>query len=124
MNVCIDVQSHLEITRKTLLLNKITTSLFPDYLLISVHLECREILSVLRDGDPPNGKFARKPTFAEKSTASTIMRCHRTPGDRIPATRRVEFDRKVKLLGNSGQPEAESQFRRKVGEKPEPKEIW
>ena len=65
---------------------------------------------------PPKGKFARKPIFAEKSTALTIMRCHRIPRDRIPATSRVEFDRKVKLLGNSGQPEAESQFRRKVGE--------
>lgn len=45
----------------------------------------------------PKGKFARKPIFAEKSTASTIMWCPRTPRDRIPATSRVEFDRKVKL---------------------------
>lgn len=52
----------------------------------------------------------------EKSTAQPSRGVTVPSESRNPATSRVEFDRKAKLLGNSGQLEAESQFRRKVRE--------
>ena len=66
---------------------------------------------------PPEWKFARKPILAERNPQLQPSRGVTVPTEsRNPATSRVEFDRKAKLLGNSGQLEAESQFRRKVRE--------
>lgn len=98
MNVCIeDVQSHLDITRKTLLLNKITTLLFPDYLLISVHPECRESLSVLREEDP-RVEVCRKAHLCERNLQLQPSRGVTAPPEsKTPATSWVESDRKAKL---------------------------
>ena len=64
----------------------------------------------------PQGEVCQKAHLCREIHSFNRHEVSPYPRDGIPATSRVEFDRKVKLLGNSGQPEAESQFRRKVGE--------